>query len=153
DDSLPLSDADSERAKQIAEELAPSHKTDHIFQAAFVLARKLKGISPGDPTRFEPAVAHFCELAGRSFDEFYISFLRIWNRVRQADGEDILAWAHAKAIREPYPLPVRLTPMAQIVCSMAWHLSVMQGNSPFFLPRPKLAELLDATPQTISNIV
>jgi hypothetical protein len=137
----------------MAVELAKcSHDQAH-WQAAFDLARRLRSITNHNPEQFEHAVAEFCCITDREFEDFWLEFLVVWDRVRTAADEDVFAWAMKSAEKEPYAVNPCYCPIYGKMASIAWHLSRLRGQKPFWLPRPHLASLLNTNPMKISRLV
>jgi hypothetical protein len=142
-----------ERAKEMAVELATSKGGLPDWQASFHLARRLRQLSADHPEQFEPAVAAFCEQAGRPFEELWYAFLHCWPKVRTAEGDDVFAWAARRAVDQPYRPSPALGTMYGAVASIAWHLAELTGEKPFWLPRERLASLLNTNAMTVSRVV
>jgi hypothetical protein len=101
----------------------------------------------------EDVVKVFCEKANRPFEDFYITFLDAWDKVRLAEGEDVFAWAVQEAERAPIPLDYCSTGKYLFVASLAWYLAQSNYPKPFWLPRKQIAELLKSDASTVTRIV
>src|SRR5262249_55417176 len=138
-----------EQGMQWAAELATTTASLPTWQATFRLARRLRQLTPNYPEQFEKVVAHYCELTGRDFQPFFLDFVVVWDKVKTAAGDDVLTWSFNMAEKCPYrPFPC-VSPMYGTVAGMAWHLWTFREGKPFWLPRPKVAILLEATQMTV----
>ncbi len=142
-----------EQAVQQALDLAGTLKARPLWQASFVLARRLRCVWEGAPEVLEKAVNAFSEAAGYPAEECYLAFLDCWDKVRFREGDDVFAWAAQRAEAEPIQLDYCPTPKYGFVASMAWHLANYQYPEPFWLPRERLAEVLGTDTSTASRIV
>jgi putative DNA primase/helicase len=138
----------------MAIELADSCGDAPDWEASFSLARRLRTLSEDNPEQFEEAVRAFCLRSERPFEEFWYAFLDCWEKVRTAEGEDVLAWAAKEAKKSPYtptPCPGLLY---ATTASIAFHLSRHTNPEPFLLPVERLAALLEVKyAMTISRII
>ena len=62
------------------------------------------------------------------------------------------------AVERPYPFPdvpglSEKYPTNRLVCSIAWHLSKIQEDEPFWLPLKQIAPLLNTYPKKISRAI
>jgi hypothetical protein len=137
----------------MASELSKSINSLPDWQSAFRLARKLKSVWQGEPEALGDAVKVFCEKANRPFEDFYIAFLDVWDKVRFSEGEDVIAWAAREA--EAAPLELNYCPANnyRFVASLAWYLAQSTYPGPFWLPRKQIAELLRSDASTVTRIV
>jgi hypothetical protein len=123
------------------------------WQASFALARRLRKLADSRPERFEEAVRAFCRASGHDFEELWYAFLSCWDKVRLAEGDDVLTWAlNAAKERPSRPSPL-LGETYGLVASIAFHLADQAGKEPFWLPRERLAGLLSCSPMTVSRII
>jgi hypothetical protein len=136
----------------MALELAHTQPSLPDWQATFLLARRFRRLDCDSPEPFEQAAAAYCERTDRPVEDFWLRFLVSWPRVRQAEGEDVFAWAAAEAERQPFAPARRTTRMYAAVASIAWHLAGHTGGR-FWLPRKRLAALLKTRPNTICDVV
>jgi putative DNA primase/helicase len=151
--TCPSTSGEIERASELAVELAEGSSQLPDWQSAFQLARRLRVISRDHPEQFERSVIAYCEKAGRPFEEFWYVFLSCWPKVRSAEGEDVFAWAAERAKSEEFTPTPCLGPMYKAVASIAWHLSQFTNGKPIWLPRERLANLLNTNAMTISRVV
>ena len=93
-----------QQAIVMGSELSVSIHSLPDWQSTFRLARKLKSVWQGEPEALEDAVKVFCEKANRPFEDFYIAFLDVWDKVRFAEGDDVFKWAVHEAERAPIAL-------------------------------------------------
>jgi hypothetical protein len=137
----------------MASELSESIHSLPDWESSFRLARKLKAVWQGEPETLEDAVKVFCEKANRPFEDFYIAFLDVWDKVRFAEGEDVFEWAVSEAERSPLTLDYCPTGKCRFVASLAWYLAQCTYPEPFWLPRKQIAELLKSDASTVTRIV
>jgi hypothetical protein len=142
-----------EQGVLMAGELARDKGDLPNWQAAFALARRLRALTTDNPEQFQEAVEHFCQVAGRPFEELWYDFLVCWPKVKSAEGDDVLGWAVARGKEEPYTPDPNPGALYQAVASTAWHLSTLTGGKPFWLPREPLALLLNANAMAMSRVV
>lgn len=127
----------------IVEDLVNTHGNSPNWYVAFLFVRKLRNLSQDHPKQFEKAIRLFCELTNREFEQLWIDYLSCWPKVILAEGEDILSWAAKMA--EDYPFPMvqnHVGERYQKLASIAWHLSYVNKNKHFCLPRERLAQIL-----------
>jgi hypothetical protein len=142
-----------QQAIVMGSELSVSIHSLPDWQSTFRLARKLKSVWQGEPEALEDAVKVFCEKANRPFEDFYITFLDVWDKVRFAEGEDVFEWAVGEAEREPLALNYCPTGNYRFVASLAWYLAQCTYPEPFWLPRERIAARLGTVPSTVTHIV
>jgi putative DNA primase/helicase len=142
-----------EQGRGMAADLAAGLGRTPCWEASFALARRLRRLADDRPERFEPAVAEFCKLSGRDMDELWYAYLSCWTKVRMAEGDDVFAWAAKMAEDEPLQFNPALRPLFDRVGSIAWHLAGLTYPDPFWLPRERLAPLLNVSAMTVSNII
>jgi hypothetical protein len=142
-----------QEAVRLAVDLADTLGPQPVWRSSFVLARRLRCVWEGEPEAMEKAAHAFSERAGCPAEEFYLAFLDCWPKVKFREGEDIFAWAARRVEAEPIQLDYCPTPKYGLVASLAWYLGQYQHPETFWLPRERVAELLDTDPSTVSRIV
>ena len=130
------------KAVELALKLATEVGDAPIWETSFRLARRLRTLSDDQPAQYEAAVRAFCEKTGQDYEEFWYGFILSWDKVKMAEGDDVLTWAANMAEAEPYPLSSCLGPTHGRIASIAWHLSHHTAPGPFFLPVLRLRDLL-----------
>lgn len=144
---------DLEQAVRMAVGLADEKGGLPDGEAEFALARRLHQLTSDHPEQFKAAVQAYAERTGREVEPFWYAFLAVWDKVRTAEGDDVIEWAAKKAEDEPYtPYPCLGAVYAR-VASIAWHLSRLRGEKPFWLPLPRLADLLKTNRMNLSRVV
>jgi hypothetical protein len=144
---------ENKQAMDMAVELAASLTKAPCGEAAFKLARRLHVLADSNPEQFEQEVRGFCDQTGHDCEELRLAFLASWDKVRIAEGDDVLAWAFKQAKEKPYhPSPCLSTKYA-LVASTAYHLADCTKPKPFYLPCERLAALLETSAMTVSNII
>jgi hypothetical protein len=121
----------------------------------FVLARKLRS-SAGECTGqvFQKAVLAFCERAGQPAEEYWYAFQVCCDKVKLAEGEDVVEWAVHMAEKQPVvTAPTPLDTKYALVGSIAWHLAGFRRPKPFWFPTDRLAGLLAVNVRTIYRII
>jgi hypothetical protein len=143
-----------ERSVQMAKELALRNGKQPTWRLAFQLARRLQSL-PGElrPEHFEQAVRALCEETNRDCEEFWYAFDNCWHQVRLPEGQDPIAVAARQAEAAPVRLKKHNKPRYMFVASLAWHLSRMTGESPFYLPLLRIAPLLGTNATDVSRIL
>src|SRR5262249_42595664 len=134
-------------------DLAGAHKNAPVWRASFALARRLRTLADDHPEQFEAAVLAFCEKTGHDFEEMWYDFLACWEKVKIAEGIDILGWALARAKAEPYQAIPSFGAKYALLASTAWHLAQHTHPAPFWLPCKRLGALLGCTPMTVSRVI
>jgi hypothetical protein len=142
---------DAMRAIELALDLAGRDIPE--YRRPFDLARRLRTMSAEDPFQFEPAVRAFAERTGDDPETFWLSFYDVWDRILKPEGDDPLAMAAGEADRTPYTPSPCVSPIYAKFASIAWHLALIRGEEPIFLPQARLAELLDTSQRTVSTII
>ena len=143
-----------EQGMEMALDLAETVGDIPDWEASFKLARRLRKLTDNRPEQFEAAIKAFCEKTKRPFEAFWYDYIVVWDKVKSAEGDDVLGWAMAKAKEDPYThISCSIGALYVTIASLSWQLSRLTGGKPFWLPRKRLGELYEVAAMTITRVV
>jgi hypothetical protein len=138
--------------KDMARQLAETDGDKEVWDVMFTLVRRLK-LRGEDWDYFGEVVKVFCEAADKPYDEYFNAFVRKYDKVETAEGETVLDWAANRAKAHPVTPKPCFTSSYQMVASIAYHLSNIQGEHPFWLPGDRIAEIMGTNKMNVSRII
>lgn len=154
-------DFDFNLYRQGLEELAEDcQTTTERWEPLFRLARRVKRLTVDTPMTLETLRETFAffyplvpMLRNDDREACWLEYLAHWLTVHTPEDSSTLEVALDLAREQPIePIP-NFGELYQLVASLAYHLQILRGGEPIFLPREKLATMLNTSAMTITRIV